>query len=162
MFSYSPWRETPQNALKKEYKNKKRYVRSTYFFLRAGADVRRFPVLFFSAAPWCLVCTALASRLAALFAGCAKPEASNSNRQPKVCVWLTCGYIYLHGEWPIANGPHCSSLLPYGSASSPSRRVCAPMLSCSARDQPVVGARLLLSHFASADCFVIGRVADSL
>ena len=39
VFSNSPYRETPKNALKKQE------VR-TYFVLRAGADVRRFPVLF--------------------------------------------------------------------------------------------------------------------
>jgi hypothetical protein len=39
VFSNSPCRETPKNALKKKK------VR-TYFFLRAGADVRRFLVLF--------------------------------------------------------------------------------------------------------------------
>jgi hypothetical protein len=42
VFSNSPCRETPKNALKK----KKKKVR-TYFFLRAGADVRRFLGVFF-------------------------------------------------------------------------------------------------------------------
>jgi hypothetical protein len=36
-------RETPKNALKKSIKKKKARA---YFFLRAGADVRRFPVFF--------------------------------------------------------------------------------------------------------------------
>jgi hypothetical protein len=43
VFSNSPCRETPKNALKKKKKKKVR----TYLFLRAGADVRRFLVLNF-------------------------------------------------------------------------------------------------------------------
>jgi hypothetical protein len=51
VFLESPCRETPKNALKKKEKE------GTYvFILRAGADVRRFPVLFFSAAPWMRNC----------------------------------------------------------------------------------------------------------
>jgi hypothetical protein len=55
VFSKSPCRETPKNALKKKEK-----VRA-YFFLRAGADVRRFPV-FFSAAPCKLAAKAKEAR----------------------------------------------------------------------------------------------------
>jgi hypothetical protein len=41
VFLNSPWYETPKNAIKKSQKSQKMKVRS-YFFLRAGADVRRF------------------------------------------------------------------------------------------------------------------------
>jgi hypothetical protein len=39
-------RETPKTALSNKQKIKKKQARA-YFFWRAGADVRRFPVLFF-------------------------------------------------------------------------------------------------------------------
>jgi hypothetical protein len=39
----------PRNAQKRTEKKKKREKVRTYLFLRAGADVRRFPVLFLSA-----------------------------------------------------------------------------------------------------------------
>jgi hypothetical protein len=44
VFSNSPCREAPKNALKKKGKKEEG---ACVLFLRAGADVRRFPVLFF-------------------------------------------------------------------------------------------------------------------